>query len=157
MLELLRAEGIPHELVASKCDTVRSPDELRQSLSSIRSVLTYDEGGRPINSALALGEIVAVGHVGDGRKNDHVKPSMMRGVAELQWALLRATGLEGYAMQRLFGVEKTNAVTTATTERESTAQRTVEQNPRRGRQIGGLAELISTSAAQIRDRRLSTA
>ena len=158
MLSLLRAEGIPHELVASKCDTVRGVDALQRSLAAIRSILTHDAHGQPTGSALALGEIVAVGHVGDGRKNDHVKAGRMRGVAELQWAVLRAAGLEGYAMDLSNRGSKQSTMTpTAAKEQEGNAKNLAKPISRYGPQVGGMAELISTSSMLSRRRKLNAA
>ena len=78
MLALLRAEGISHQIVATKCDVLTSHDQLQKSLKEMQQFLVE---GRDSNRTSAVQAIIAVGGVGDGRKNDHIKASSIRGAS----------------------------------------------------------------------------
>ncbi|EXJ54589.1 hypothetical protein A1O7_09930 [Cladophialophora yegresii CBS 114405] len=96
MLEIFQKLGIPFQLVATKCDRLRSS---RGSESELREVLERlkDQANRD-KSALMLGEIIAVGSLqeaaGTKPKDDGF------GIRNLQWAILKAANLEWYAMDK---------------------------------------------------------
>jgi GTP-binding protein len=103
MLDLLRSEGIPHQIIASKCDRVGGgkfvDHHIAASLAKMRQFLEGESMKK--NSIMTMGEIIGVGALGDGRKNDKVRPRDMRGVQDVQWAILRATGLDEFVMKKL--------------------------------------------------------
>ena len=96
MLELLKDEGIPHQIIASKCDKIRGAPFLLK-LTEMRAAA---ESKRGKSQLVSLGEILAVGSVGDGRKNDRLNVKKMVGVNEVRWAVLTAAGLEDWAVAR---------------------------------------------------------
>ena len=95
MLDLLRSRGISHQVIASKCDRIRkgrvAKTALTEALWKMRNVAqpSSRRGG-----LVGLGEILAVGALGDGKKNDDVKDKTMIGIEEVRYAVLRAAGLE---------------------------------------------------------------
>ena len=152
---------MPWQVVASKCDTVRGGGvEVEKKLAELRGVVDGSVGGEEgggVVGALGLGEIIAVAGVGDGKKNDRVKGANMRGVAELQWSVLRAVGLEGYAM-RLWGRwdDKTQRYKSEASTKQQDATLPSEHD-RHGQHVGGMAELLSMAQQQIRERKLNAA
>jgi GTP-binding protein len=93
MLRLLRKQGIPAQVVVSKCDKTSKTDGdelVRKLWNDIQEMVKGPGLG-------LLGEVLVVGSLGDGRKNDTIHYDNMRGVHEVQWAVLRATGLDKYA------------------------------------------------------------
>lgn len=93
MLRLLRKQGIPAQVVVSKCDKTSKTDGdelVRKLWNDIQEMVEGPGLG-------LLGEVLVVGSLGDGRKNDTIHYDNMRGVHEVQWAVLRATGLDKYA------------------------------------------------------------
>ena len=94
MLELLRMNGVPHQVLLSKVDRLLSPDKkfsaeraqkhmgaLDKVVSELRGQIQPGLGDGPD----ALGEIIACSSAAqvDGQK---------LGVAEIRWAILAATG-----------------------------------------------------------------
>jgi GTP-binding protein len=96
MLEIFQKLGIPFQLIATKCDRLRSSSgresEIREVLERLK-----DQANRG-KSALMLGEIIAVGSLqeaaGTKPKDDGF------GIRNLQWAILKAANLEWYAMDK---------------------------------------------------------
>ncbi|KIW62464.1 ribosome biogenesis GTP-binding protein YsxC [Phialophora macrospora] len=96
MLEIFQKLGVPFQLVATKCDRLRSSggpeSEIREVLERLK-----DQANRE-KSALMLGEIIAVGSLqeaaGTKPKDDGF------GIRNLQWAILKAANLEWYAMDK---------------------------------------------------------
>jgi GTP-binding protein len=120
MLKLLRKQGISTQVVASKCD------KLKQAEGALMVQGLWDriEGEGIRQPGLPpLGEVLVVGNVGDGRKNDTVHYKNMRGVDEVQWAILRATGLGTYA------VNKGSLATEANTSEESEQTKRMQFHP----------------------------
>ena len=99
LLKLLRAEAIPHQIISTKCDRFESPTKRAAGIGQTMEKLVNDiqPPGAP-NATFALGEIMATGWLGDGTSNLKVKPNEMQGVSAVQWAVLRATGLDQYAL-----------------------------------------------------------
>ncbi|ETN43321.1 ribosome biogenesis GTP-binding protein YsxC [Cyphellophora europaea CBS 101466] len=95
MLDLLRDSNIPHQLIASKIDRQKHLDASMQRLQEVAQP-------RGSSNALAgLGEILAVGGL-EAPKNKNI------GVSDVQWAVLRAAGIDGFAVEnylRLAGEE----------------------------------------------------
>ncbi|ETI20317.1 ribosome biogenesis GTP-binding protein YsxC [Cladophialophora carrionii CBS 160.54] len=96
MLEIFQKLGIPFQLIATKCDRLRSSggseSEIREVLERLKDQANRDK------SALMLGEIIAVGSLqeaaGTKPKDDGF------GIRNLQWAILKAANLEWYAMDK---------------------------------------------------------
>jgi GTP-binding protein EngB required for normal cell division len=95
ILDLLRKQAISHQVIASKCDRLGkgkiAQTALTEALWKMRDVV------QPISRSgglVGLGEILAVGALGDGRKNDDVTDRTMMGIEEVRYAVLRAAGLE---------------------------------------------------------------
>jgi GTP-binding protein len=95
ILQMLRTNGISHQVIASKCDGVK-PVQLNALLMELRQKIKDGEkehGGM----GLALDDILAVGQLGDGSMNKKVHKNSMLGIEEVRWAVLRAVGLEEHA------------------------------------------------------------
>ena len=95
MLDLLRKQAISHQVVASKCDRLgrgkTGQTALTEALWQMRDAAQpKSRAGGPVG----LGEILAAGALGDGRKNDDVRYKTMFGIEEVRYAVLRAAGLE---------------------------------------------------------------
>ncbi|KIX04223.1 ribosome biogenesis GTP-binding protein YsxC [Rhinocladiella mackenziei CBS 650.93] len=101
MLEILCELAIPYQIIVTKSDRIsfkHSPTEMRSTLKIIRSQADLDG-----NSQLGLGEIIAVGslHGTTVSKTGRLITSPGAfGVPNVQWAVLRATGLDTYAMEK---------------------------------------------------------
>lgn len=106
MLKLLRKQGISTQVVASKCDKMKET-EGQLMVQGLWDQIESEGSGHP--GLRPLGEVLVVGNVGDGRKNDSVHYKNMRGVAEVQWAILRAAGLEKYAEYQVFPETRASA------------------------------------------------
>lgn len=95
ILGLLRKQAISHQVIASKCDRLGkgkiAQTALTEALWKMRDAVqpTPRSGG-----FVGLGEILAVGALGDGRKNNDVTDRTMMGIEEVRYAVLRAAGLE---------------------------------------------------------------
>ena len=126
MLRLLRKQGISAQVVISKCDKTSktdSEDLVKKLWSDIQETVKGPGLG-------LLGEVLVVGLLGDGRKNDTIHYDNMRGVHEVQWAVLRATGLDEYA---------TNFTSQASKKASTSPQQIVSGN--------GHAVIVSTKLA----------
>lgn len=175
LVDLLRQEAIPHQIVASKCDTIKDAALLKKTIDLLG---VYFQQGSNDRHLATLRDIIAVGGVGDGRQNNNVKRNDMIGIEELQWAVLRAAGLDEYAMDRLRPRSKPNAPLAAAAHESSPktpSLKNMTQNvpavsPLSGRnpdpqplkpcsvprdswgpKVGGMAELLSLS--QRREKR----
>lgn len=94
MLRLLRKQGVSAQVVVSKCDKtgmIEGKQVVKKLWNDIQEMVKGPGLG-------LLGELLVVGSLGDGRKNDTIHYNNMRGVREVQWAVLRATGLDEYAV-----------------------------------------------------------
>ena len=101
MLELLRRHTIPHQLIATKCDheaVKKLPELLFDIQSTIKSHFDLGKAGPLL---MTITDILAVAGLGDGQANKRVKGDHMRGLEDVRWAILRAAGLEEYAMTLL--------------------------------------------------------
>lgn len=98
MLELLRANGIPHQIIATKCDTgsLNQVPEMLQRMSE--NVASARGRGRHGPALMTINDILAVGGLGDGASNRGFDFDTVLGVGDVRWAILRAAGLEDYAM-----------------------------------------------------------
>lgn len=94
MLKLLRKQGVSAQVVVSKCDKLDTT-EGSQMVEKLWDDIQETVNGPGLG---LLGEVLVVGSLGDGRKNDKIHYKGMRGVHEVQWAVLRATGLDEYAV-----------------------------------------------------------
>ena len=96
MLEIFRKLGIPFQLIATKCDRLRtnaSESDIREALEKIKAQANTD------NSALMLGEIIAVGSLQDASGAEALREAGF-GIKNLQWAILKAANLEWFAMDK---------------------------------------------------------
>lgn len=83
ILEKLGAEGIPHQIVLSKCDRVSVKNgDMRSAFEDTKYLISNGLGGMA-----CLGELLGVS--GDpSRKGPKI------GISELRWSILTACGLE---------------------------------------------------------------
>jgi hypothetical protein len=95
ILDLLRKQAISHQVIASKCDRLGkgkiAQTALTEALWKMRNAV------QPMSRSggfVGLGEILAVGALGDGRKNNDVTDGTMMGIEEVRYAVLKAAGLE---------------------------------------------------------------
>ncbi len=99
ILVLLRKYGISHQLIATKADKIGGPQKRRgvldQNLREMREVSQTRTGK---GTLAALGEILVTGSLGDGKGNDRIKSGQFEGLDEVRWSVLRAAGLEEYAV-----------------------------------------------------------
>jgi len=101
MLQLLRRHTISHQVIATKCDH-DSVKKLPQLLFDIQSTIKSHFGsGKAGPILMTINDILAVGGLGDGQANKRVKGTSMRGLEDVRWAVLRAAGLDEYAMALL--------------------------------------------------------
>ena len=109
MLELLRAHGISWQVVAPKCDHRDMGDDVEGALwrlkgelqAALRETSSDGMGEKRRGSSLGLltiSDILAVGGLGDGKANQSVREKGMVGVEDVRLAVLRATGLDEYAL-----------------------------------------------------------
>ncbi|KAJ9663039.1 hypothetical protein H2198_001031 [Neophaeococcomyces mojaviensis] len=104
-LELLRSNGISHQLIACKCDEAKAsqlPSLLQNIGRTVERHFDKKDGGITL---MTLNDILAVGYLGDGKLNARVMKGKMAGVDDVRWAIIRATGLEEYAMALVGGVK----------------------------------------------------
>jgi GTP-binding protein len=107
MLGMLRELNIPHQLIVSKADRAK---DLATTLRSLQEV------AQPHAMPFAgLGEILAVGGLEDSVK---ARP---RGVDSVQWAVLRAAGLDEFAMNHFERLDKKTYDEHAATPRQPNA------------------------------------
>jgi GTP-binding protein len=104
MIEVLRGLAIPYQIIATKCDRLvvhkSYQSEVRQALTNLRSQVQLDTQKE---QELGLGEIISVGNLQAATLRG--KPPLKTknipfGVQNLQWAILRATGLDSYVVQK---------------------------------------------------------
>jgi GTP-binding protein EngB required for normal cell division len=95
ILDLLRKQAISHQVIASKCDRLGKGKIAQTALTE--ALWKMRDAVQPMSRSggfVGLGEILAVGALGDGRKNDDVTGGTMMGIEEVRYAVLRAAGLE---------------------------------------------------------------
>jgi GTP-binding protein EngB required for normal cell division len=95
ILDLLRKQAISHQVIASKCDRLGKGKIAQTALTE--ALWKMRDAVQPMSRSggfVGLGEILAVGALGDGRKNDDVTDRTMMGIGEVRYAVLRAAGLE---------------------------------------------------------------
>jgi GTP-binding protein len=104
MIEVLRGLAIPYQIIATKCDRLivhkSYQSEVRQALTNLRSQVQLDTQKE---QELGLGEIISVGNLQAAtlRGKPPLKTNNIPfGVQNLQWAILRATGLDSYVVQK---------------------------------------------------------
>ena len=100
VLKLLRQHSVSYQVVATKCDRLEPPSKRQEKLGTvfeeIQKVVQPDNAG----AFVGLGEILAVGWLGDGTLNKNVKRNDMQGVSSVQWSVLRAAGLEEHVLRQ---------------------------------------------------------
>jgi len=104
VIEVLLGLAIPYQIIATKCDRLivhkGSQSEVRQALTSLRSQVQLDTQKE---QELGLGEIISVGnlHAAALRGKPPLKTKDIPfGLQNLQWAILRAAGLDSYVVQK---------------------------------------------------------
>lgn len=104
MIEVLRGLAIPYQIIATKCDRLLlhkgSQSEVRQALTSLRSQVQLDTQKE---QELGLGEIISVGNLHAAALRGKPPPKTKDipfGLQNLQWAILRAAGLDSYVVQK---------------------------------------------------------
>jgi hypothetical protein len=99
MLEVLGTLAVPYQLVVTKCDRFpprnRAADVL-DAMKKVRSQAALDQHTQP-----GLGEIIAVGGLDATPAPEGTRGSGGPfGVEALQWSILKAAGLDGFAMEK---------------------------------------------------------
>ncbi len=119
MVKLLRKEGISYQIVVSKADRLLATSKkggnarLQAFFELLRQELVQPEGGAGV---AGLGEILAVGGLGDAKRNDKITGRHMLGIEQVRWAVLVAAGLEEWATKRTATSDKeTRTANTETT------------------------------------------
>ncbi len=111
MVELLRSEGISYQVIVSKADRLiessrgASNTRLQTFFELVRSEIVQPDTGKGVEG---LGEILAVGNLGDDKKNVKVREQDMLGIDRVRWAVLVAAGLEEWATKRLNKKKRTD-------------------------------------------------
>jgi GTP-binding protein len=95
MLDMLQEKRIPHQLIVSKADRQKDLESILRTLQPV---------AQPRGTVAGLGEILAVGGLGEGPKK------ASSGVTDVQWAILRAAGLEEYVMEQYLRLDKDAAL-----------------------------------------------
>ncbi|KAL6240986.1 hypothetical protein RBB50_012081 [Rhinocladiella similis] len=104
LIEILRGLTIPYQIVATKCDRLVEmkgyQSQVRQALTTLRTQAQFDSTEE---QKLALGEIICMGNLHASILKGKPPPKTKDipfGVQNLQWAVLRAVGLDTYAVQK---------------------------------------------------------
>ena len=101
LLKLLRENTVSHEVIATKCDRLEPPSKRQEKLNLVfQDIRTFVQPKNSDKAFTGLGEILSVGWVGDGKLNYLVQKEHMQGISAVQWAVLRATGLDQYAYDK---------------------------------------------------------
>lgn len=100
MVELLRNEGISYQVVVSKADRLLESGgnkRLQAFFELLRREIVQPDTGKGMDG---LGEILAVGHLGDKKRSVKITEQDMLGIDRVRWAVLVAAGLEEWATKR---------------------------------------------------------
>ncbi|KAF7511941.1 hypothetical protein GJ744_003174 [Endocarpon pusillum] len=100
MVELLRNEAISYQVIVSKADRLleRGGNKgLQAFFELVRREIVQPDAGKGFDG---LGEILAVGHLGERKRSVKIKEQDMLGVDRVRWAVLVAAGLEQWAIRR---------------------------------------------------------
>ncbi|KIW14777.1 ribosome biogenesis GTP-binding protein YsxC [Exophiala spinifera] len=104
LVEILRGLAIPYQIVATKCDRLLEmkgyQSQVRQALTTLRTQAQFDTTEE---QKLALGEIICMGNLHASVLKGKPPPKTKDipfGVQNLQWAVLRAVGLDSYATEK---------------------------------------------------------
>lgn len=103
VLGLLKQQQIPHQVVACKCDALSRSEALERAFQDVSAQIEKKFGRSKRPMLMTTNDILAVGGLGDNKQNKKVDVRKMRGVQDVQWAVLKATGLEEYALSLLPG------------------------------------------------------
>lgn len=98
-LEMLHAHGISHQVVACKCDKLKA-SQVQHALAAIQEEIVrhFAGKGKGAFSLTTLRDVLAVGALGDGKFNGRLDVEGMKGIEDVRWAVIRAAGLEEYAL-----------------------------------------------------------
>ncbi len=142
MIELLRREGISYQIIVSKADRLLATSmgggniRLQAFFELLRKDYVQPED-KP--GVAGLGEILAVGNLGDGRKNTtRVKEKDMLGIAQVRYAVLVAAGLEASS------TKPTTSTRDKEREAETMAKKTLQDMARK---LGMPAPLLKSGYA----------
>lgn len=97
MLELLRGHGIPHQMIACKSDKMRSSDAPTLLNDMQRQIDEHFSKRRQVPLLITVRDILTIGGLAQTKDNSQWLESA-QGLPDVRWAILRAAGLEGYAM-----------------------------------------------------------
>lgn len=97
LLRLLQEQTVSHQVIATKCDRLEPPTQRQEKINqAFEGIQRAVQPHNPTTALVGLGEILAVGWLGDGKSNLQVKSAEMQGVNAVQWSILRAVGLDDY-------------------------------------------------------------
>ena len=132
MISMLRDEGISCQIIVSKVDSLftRTPatgtlagqERLQEFFESVKGEIEQPKGGKGV---APLGEILAVGNLGDYEENPHLRELAtqgMLGIEQIRWAVLVAAGVEEWITKRS-GTTSDNKRRTGSTEKTSEEKR----------------------------------
>ncbi len=107
MLSLLREQSVSHQIIATKCDRLEPPTQRQEKISqALQLMQRAAQPHNPSGALVGLGEILAVGWLGDGKSNLAVKRAEMQGVSAVQWSILRAVGLDDYVISQFSQLDR---------------------------------------------------
>lgn len=96
MLELLRSNGIPHQMIACKADRMKAA-EAPVLLSAMQTQIdTHFAKKRQVPLLMTVKDILVVGGLAQSKDNFRWIESA-QGLHDIRWAILRAAGLDEYA------------------------------------------------------------
>lgn len=103
LLNLLRQNSIPYQLIVSKVERKKS-----DLVDTMRNLQLVAQPRSPQHTMTGLGELLVVGGL-------QSTASASSGVADVQWAILRATGLDEFAVENFIRLNKAEAASYSTT------------------------------------------
>lgn len=97
MLELLRGNGIPHQMIACKADRMK-PAEAPDLLNAMQTQIDkHFSRKRQVPLLMTVKDILTVGGLAQVKDSSKWLDSA-QGLHDIRWAILRAAGLEDYVM-----------------------------------------------------------
>ena len=101
LLRLLQEQTVSHQVIATKCDRLEPPTQRQEKINqAFEGVQRVVQPHSPSSALVGLGEILAVGWLGDGNSNLQLRSAEMQGVSAVQWSVLRAVGLDDYGLSQ---------------------------------------------------------
>lgn len=97
MLELLRGHGISHQMIACKADKIKASEAPVLFNAMQAEIEKYFSGKRQVPVLMTVRDILTIG--GLEEKKDKTRwIESAQGLDDVRWAVLRAAGLEAYAL-----------------------------------------------------------